>query len=95
MTFRLDEVEHKMLQLLSLRTGLSQNQILTDLLRAEFERHGITRESTAALMTSPDRVWRALGTSPAVITDDVHDRVERDLAALDNEATAHAERHAA
>lgn len=88
MTFRMDEVEHKMLQVLSLKTGRSQNQILLDLLQDEFARHGITREQTQALLDDPNRLWSALGQQPPVVPAEVHDQVLRDLASLDRDSSA-------
>jgi hypothetical protein len=84
-TLRLDDVEHKMLQMLSLKTGRTQNQILVGLLRQEFARHGITREQVEQMMTDPDRFWNALGRPAPAVPADVHERVLADLAALDEE----------
>lgn len=56
-TLRLDEVEHKMLQMLCLKTGRTQSQILRGLLRREFASHGITREQVEQMTANPDRFW--------------------------------------
>lgn len=84
-TLRLDEVEHKMLQMLSLKTGRAQNQIILDLLRQEFARHGLTRGQVEQMMADPDRFWHALGRPAPAVPADVHQRVLADLAALDEE----------
>jgi hypothetical protein len=84
-TLRLDEVEHKMLQILSLKTGRTQNQILIGLLRQEFAKHGITREQTERMMADPDRFWNALGGPAPTVPAEVHDQVLADLAALDDD----------
>ncbi|GIH02356.1 hypothetical protein Rhe02_04230 [Rhizocola hellebori] len=84
-TLRLDEVEHKMLQLLCLKTGLSQNQLLVELLRLEFDKHGITREQVQQMVADPDRFWKAMGRQAPMIPAEVHGQVLADLAALDDD----------
>jgi hypothetical protein len=70
-TLRLDAVEHKMLQMLCLKTGVSQNQILLDLLRAEFAKHGITREQVEQMMADPNRFWSAMGSPVPSVPEEI------------------------
>jgi len=62
-----------MLQMLSLKTGRTQNQILLSLLRQEFARHGITREQVEEMVADPDRFWNALGRPAPAVPAGIHE----------------------
>jgi hypothetical protein len=59
-TVRLNDEDHKLLQLYCLMTGRSQNAVMTELLRAELDR-ALPGKREAIRGANPDSLWDALG----------------------------------
>ena len=73
-TVRLSPEDHKLLQLLCLVTGKSQNRLITELLAAEIDRvlPG-KREAMRQPGTTLERLYAAIGTTPPAATSEAED----------------------
>ncbi len=62
-TVRLSPEDHKLLQLLCVSSGKSQNAIITELLHAEFDR-ALPGKRELVAHGGPGALWHALGVTP-------------------------------
>jgi hypothetical protein len=68
-TVRLSQEDHKLLQLLCIGSGKSQNMLITELLHAEFDR-ALPGKRELVADGGPDALWRALGVAPPAADPD-------------------------
>jgi hypothetical protein len=90
MTLRLDELDHDLLRILTIVRRKSANQIIVELLRAEFDRElPGKREAMRQPGNAVDRLRDALGLSPAPVDPEGDAALDAALARAEADADRH------